>query len=464
MVIVFAPFCVLIMVKTVNDVVYFYCNYKKIKGTTVKNFHKNGQLKSIGKMYKNKREGEWKFYDIDGKTLISVDNYRSGKKDGLSTDYYPKGQKKAEFYFKSGILNGEGKAYFENGNIQVETSWKNDVMDGEYKEYYQSGKIRIKAFLKNGKYQGSYSMYGEDNRYVYHFNCVDDVRKSCQTTYFDEKGTKLPDGPYEEYYKNGNMHRKGNIKSGFPDGKWCFYYEDSGALYREIEFEDGYEKSCFDYYPDGNIKKRAFLKNGIHEGNVEEYYQSGKVKEKYFMKNDFKEGKYKKFYENGIIEQEGQYQKNYKNGLWKFYTSDGKPSRKENYKINFISVKDGPYEEYWPSGSVKFRCIWIDGKREGVFQKFFENGVVEQTGEFHNDLIEGTLSVFYPNGTLKGKTTSLYGKADGPSEEYYENGQLKEKGNYKNDSKEGIWESYDKKGQLIKKEHYHKGIAHKLKV
>ncbi len=462
--VILGPLCVLITVRIIRDIVYYCRGYEEIKGNAVKNFYKNGLLKSTGTMYQNKKVGKWKFYDIDGETLIEVNNYYSGKQDGLSTEYYSNGQKKAERYFKNGILNGKSRTYFENGNIQTEVHWKNDVMEGKYKEYYQSGKMKVKAFLKNGQFQGLYSVYGEDNRYIHHFNYVDDVPKSCQTTFFDEKGKKLPDGPYEEHYENGKIRREGNIKKGFPDGKWCSYYEDSGALYQEEEFENGYATSCFDYYPNGNIKKRSFCKKGIREGNVEEYYPSGAIKEKYFMKNDFKEGNCKKFYENGIIEQEGQYTKNYKNGLWKFYTSEGKLFKNENYKINFVSIKDGPYEEFWPSGSIKFRCMWVNGKREGVFQRFFENGGVEQTGEFHNDLIEGIVSAFYPDGTLKRKITSLYGKADGPSEEYYENGQLKEKGNYKEGSKEGIWSSYDKKGQLIKKEHNYKGIVKKLKV
>ena len=249
------------------------------KGRIVKNYHSNGQLKSIGRMYKDKREGEWKFYDIDGQTLIGIDNHHNGKKNGLSVDYYPNGQKKAERYFKDGVLNGQSKTYSEKGNVQTEIVWKNDIMEGQYKDYLPNGDIRSEGFLVHGKFQGPYFVYGENKRWILHFIYVNNIRKSCQTTY-RENNKKLKDGPYEEHYENGNMRRKGSIKNGFPDGKWCFYYEDSGTLYKEVEFENGYAKSCWDYYPNGSIMQHRFLVKGIYDGEAEYYYPTGELKEK----------------------------------------------------------------------------------------------------------------------------------------------------------------------------------------
>ena len=39
-------------------------------------------------------------------------------------------------------------------------------------------------------------------------------------------------------------------------------------------------------------------------------------------------------------------------------------------------------------------------------------------------------------------------KKNGVVEHYYDNGQLEEKGNYKNGKKEGIWEEYNWNGSL----------------
>ena len=34
-----------------------------------------------------------------------------------------------------------------------------------------------------------------------------------------------PDGPYETFFENGQLERKGNIKEGKQEGLWEIYYE-----------------------------------------------------------------------------------------------------------------------------------------------------------------------------------------------------------------------------------------------
>jgi antitoxin component YwqK of YwqJK toxin-antitoxin module len=46
------------------------------------------------------------------------------------------------------------------------------------------------------------------------------------------------DGPYTEYWDNGNMMVEGNYKDGKPQGIWTEYYED-GQKHSEGGFKDG---------------------------------------------------------------------------------------------------------------------------------------------------------------------------------------------------------------------------------
>ena len=41
-------------------------------------------------------------------------------------------------------------------------------------------------------------------------------------------------------------------------------------------------------------------------------------------------------------------------------------------------------------------------------------------------------------------------KLNGLYEEFYENGQLKETGNYQDGKQDGLWESFDKEGNLTR--------------
>lgn len=107
-------------------VILIFC--QRERGVVVKHFHENGLLKSIGRMYKYEREGEWKFYDTDGKTLLGVDNYHKGKKDGLSVNYYSNGQLKEQGKYKGDIKEGIWKSYDENGKLITERYYHKGIV------------------------------------------------------------------------------------------------------------------------------------------------------------------------------------------------------------------------------------------------------------------------------------------------------------------------------------------------
>ena len=68
-----------------------------------------------------------------------------------------------------------------------------------------------------------------------------------------------------------------------------------------------------------------------------------------------------------------------------------------------------------------------NGKKEGAWVDYWENGQLEYNGNFKN------------------------GKRVGYWIRYYEHGQLNFKGNYMNNIKEGSWIIYHKDGTVIKK-------------
>ena len=63
----------------------------------------------------------------------------------------------------------------------------------------------------------------------------------------------LPDGPFEEYYDNGELMLKGTFKDGVPDGP--------------LE----------SYYPNGQLDTKGTLKDGVLDGPYERYYDNGQL-------------------------------------------------------------------------------------------------------------------------------------------------------------------------------------------
>ena len=73
------------------------------------------------------------------------------------------------------------------------------------------------------------------------------------------------------------------------------------------------------------------------------------------------------------------------------------------------------------------RGSFIDGKREGYWVRYWDNGQLAYKGNFKNGLEEGTWVG------------------------YWNNGQLSYKGSYKNGNREGDWKDYNKDGTVNQK-------------
>ena len=87
-------------------------------------------------------------------------------------------------------------------------------------------------------------------------------------------------------------------------------------------------------------------------------------------------------------------------------------------------------ERFYPSGKIKLKGEYKDGKKNGVWTYYYETGVIWSKGEFKNDI------------------------RDGIAEVYHENGKPRYKGQYKNGKETGKWFFYDTSGNLIKEHNF----------
>ena len=88
-------------------------------------------------------------------------------------------------------------------------------------------------------------------------------------------------------------------------------------------------------------------------------------------------------------------------------------------------VMNGDYTAKYPSGIVKLRGFYINGKRNGQWAGFFDNGNIQSEGFYKDGLRDGKATVYYPNGQI-----------------YYT-------GYYQNGKEVGKWLFYDQQGKQI---------------
>ena len=150
-------------------------------------------------------------------------------------------------------------------------------------------------------------------------------------------------------------------------------------------------------------------------------------------------------------------QMKYPNGV----PTDAKFDRKKNI---FTLVKDQHEYTWYESGQLYSDCaLNTIGIRHGECNYFFEaNGKPLSKGSFVNSLKDGLWYWYFPNGNIyykqyfnhaKRRTdfwmeTNLLGNEHGSYERYYENGKLEERGEYDTGYKTGKWEKFYRSGQL----------------
>lgn len=187
-----------------------------------KEFHANGQLKSIGKYVNGIKVGEWKFFFENGKM------FETGK------------------YDNRGREQGKWMWYYSDGNVRRESNFYNGLEDGNFVEYNDSGAVITKGQYLEGLKEGTW---------VYTLNNYRSIGK-----YTDD----MQDSLWKEYYvDNGKIRFEGNYNQGRPDGKHVWYYPD-GKKEVEGQYSMGIKEDKWKYYtPDGNLYLTITYKDDV---------------------------------------------------------------------------------------------------------------------------------------------------------------------------------------------------------
>jgi len=97
----------------------------------------------------------------------------------------------------------------------------------------------------------------------------------------------------------------------------------------------------------------------------------------------------------------------------------------------------------------------LSGKKQGVWKKRHNNGVLRYVGQFKDDQPTGWFKHYYPSGSLNVKV--LHRVKDSYASIYYETGELQAIGKYKGQAKDSSWVYYHKNGKTMTEEFYLNG-------
>lgn len=199
------------------------------------------------------------------------------------------------------------------------------------------------------------------------------------------------------------------------------------------------------------------------------YYENGLKSSEGTMRNGKADGYWKNYYKNGFLKIEGN-RKNYVlDSIWKFYSDNGKITKAVNYldgkkngytlsydsnqrisgKEFFINdIKQGNSFWYYPSGKTKQVTPYVKGKPDGYAYEFSEDSIIIS-------IIKYQAGILASIERINRKDTQ--GKKQGVFKSFHENGTLKDEKIYKDDLVDGYVKTFDKKGNLLITEKFNNG-------
>lgn len=478
-----------------KQIIYYEPSDKSEIPVKITTYYENGQLKSeTDVLFGNGIivfSGPSITYDEDNK-IVAIDFYKDGLLEGTCKTFYSSGILKNKIFFRKGTKNGGFERYHANGELRMKGEYKNDALHGKVEEFYDTGlKASLKNYL-NGVYHGECTEWYPNQHlkatYYYNLGFLQNIPEHpAVTEFYENRITKeiqnyqwgQPHGDHFIYYPSGEIKYKISYVSGKKHGKELFSakdgsvigsgeyiqnipfgihekkhlngsvaffaeYNSQGILVKPIQefseddklfrqyFVQGneYQGQYLEWYPNANIHKKYNFKCGEFDGEQCEHFPSGNLKKKCTYSNGLKHGIFQEFNENQMLLLEATYNNGSKNGYFREWYDSGKPKKEKFYKNDLLQ---GQNKEWNENGSVLFVGEYVEGQPIGIHKEYYENGSLKSEIHYTNGS-PSSIQKFHPNNTVQFLAKYNDNKIDG---------DLIEK---------------DEKGNLLRIEHYSKGI------
>lgn len=210
---------------------------------------------------------------------------------------------------------------------------------------------------------------------------------------------------------------------------------------------NGYKKTSFWTYPDGEILKRnEWYSNGIKELEIP-------------YKRNEPHGKFKRWTAFGNVAGVGIYKKGKKEGKWETFFDNDKIETRKYYKND---LKTGTWEAFHYNRNKAWVKYYKNDSAIGKWEKWYANGNLEEETSCHLGEPVGKKVRYYADGKPQWLLTCRFGVKDGLGEQYYPSGLLQLKYYYKNGQLEGSLETYRANGKISKREFWKQDVRDSL--
>jgi len=388
---------------------------------------------SIGGYLINKGSTGLKTYNYPSGAKRTTGELVHGKENGAWEAWWENGKLQSQGYYVDGNPDSVWKYYNEEGVLFRTGTFKGGVQDGEWTDYYPGGSVSGTGKYNLGRQHGLWSYSYEDGS-----------PESRGEFLLD-----LQEGPWETFYKNGKTSSKGSYSKGIQTGMWTYWNED-GRKSSEIDFGNRGKPKILNTWTAGGTVE---IRNG--NGIINSVFPGGQLLETGTVKEGYRVGQWRKNYKDGSKQEEGDYRSGtyYITNSW---STDGKP---------MVTNGEGAFESYHADGSLFETGLVRKGLRTGKWTMYFiASDSIMSESIFAEGKLNGTYQAFFENGQVNIKGTFSDDKRVGEWIWFTHDADIESSITFKEGKKEGIQLFFDASGKVLRKELYKNGelVASKL--
>lgn len=233
-----------------------------------RHYHPNGMLMAEGRYVDEQKDSTWNFFDTDGK-LRSVENWKTGKKDGEQITYFGDGSVAERKLFVQGVQNGVTQQFHPNGKLRYSANYVDGVEEGMVTYYFENGSKEIEGSMINGARDGGWTYYLEEGPI------------QIQVLYAQGEYVKVKkeNGVFKEYYDDEQLKSEINYKNGLREGPFTEWFDNGRWVVKPISLGPvGEQVADSERVLEGQTKKsEGVYQNDSLQGTVKEYDINGRT-------------------------------------------------------------------------------------------------------------------------------------------------------------------------------------------
>ena len=269
-----------------------------------------------------------------------------------------------------------------------------------------------------------------------------------------EQGAQKPySGKMSSKYNNGNRKTEGQYKDGLPVGDWKFWDRDgteyngsvSRYVFHEIQNGETLEKIANNFEVDVD---QLYELNEDIDKDTGDKIKAGQV---IGVKTaDDADGQFLFWYDKQRIKIKSHkvFNNGKRNGRWTFWNENGNIVRTGSYAAG---KRDGSYAYYFNDGSKKEEGAWKNDQRDGLWAKYSNNGNTQKEGTYSNGKKDGVWTTWNDKGLIASKYLYENNKVIDKwafKYQFYSNGNKKTLKSTRNNKLDGKQTTWHQNGQM----------------